>query len=281
VLKFDFFIILLRVVDDKMCLNNFPKTRMCGDKECKFHSELVWEQFLDDSSYLWDGENIISPEKVSKFSTHRYWFVHTICNHQLAMTVAEVLEGGVCDYCNNDKVCGKKGCLMCDKWCYAEITDYYDWAPTNVKSPGQVSIKSQDQYDHVCRNCSHVFKMSPSEFWAGMQCPYCAENKLCNKYHCQICTSKSLAAPECYVGYRLIWSGKNKKNLRSVFRGSLEKFWFECIRCRNEFYIGLKEVQNIEKKFVHNCKYCGLVPMSDEEHIQNFVWLGRAGRAKM
>ena len=76
------------------------------------------------------------------------------------------------------------------------------------------------------------------------------KQKLCMK-DCQVCFFRSFKSHE----KSKYWSLKNKKTPRDVFKGSKQKYIFDCDKCGHEFESALKSITKVIRNT--RCPFCG------------------------
>ena len=72
--------------------------------------------------------------------------------------------------------------------------------------------------------CGHIFDSSLSNINKGKWCPYCSNQKLCDKKNCNICYTKYFANHN----QAKYWSDKNDIKPRNVLKNTHMKYWFKC-----------------------------------------------------
>jgi len=109
------------------------------------------------------------------------------------------------------------------------------WSKKNKLSPSDFSISSNKKAWFDCSKCGHDFEKSIQNIYRlNRWCPYCAGKKLCGDINCSICIPKS------FYGIHdkekvLSWSNKNDIDPWMVFRGTPNKYIFNCKKCHHEF----------------------------------------------
>ncbi len=123
------------------------------------------------------------------------------------------------------------------------------WSSKNNILPKDIYKSSHNKYIFDCP-CEHEFEISLSKILNNQWCPYCANpsKKLCSNEECKQCFEKSFASHE----KAKYWSNKNKIKPREVFKGSENKYLFDC-KCGHEFQ---KILYSITGKRNQWCQYC-------------------------
>ena len=123
------------------------------------------------------------------------------------------------------------------------------WSDKNKKKPEEIKISSCKKFWFDCVDCGHKIEKALSSIVRGEWCPYCSKpcKKLCNNVECNFCLNNSFASHK----KAKFWSDKNNITPRNVFKGSHNKYWFECIDCNHSFDYELKDI--LKEKW---CPYC-------------------------
>jgi len=156
-----------------------------------------------------------------------------------------------CNYCTNKILCNNKECSDCFEKSFASNIKAKFWSNKNKLTPRQVFRNSTaSKYWFDCDKCNHDFEqrldhITGSNVW----CPYCTNQKLCNNAECSVCFEKSFASNL----KAKFWSNKNTLTPRQVFRGSNNKYWFDCYKCNHEFERPICVIKN--DTF---CNYCSI-----------------------
>jgi len=164
------------------------------------------------------------------------------------------------------KLCGNKKCKICFNKSFAIIDKSKFWHFIKNKiNPWEVhKRKGKIKFWFICNICNHEFNSILDSVTAGHWCPFCKNQKLCNKNDCKSCYDKSFASHK----KAKFWSNKNKFNPREVFKGSDKKCWFFCIKCNHHFDNRLADISSGDW-----CPYCRIGPRrlcSDEECLHCF-----------
>jgi very-short-patch-repair endonuclease len=235
--------------------------RLCANEECQTCFEKSFASH-DKSKYWSEKNGDAKPRQVFKFSHTKYWF-DCDCGHQFNIRLADITgHNHWCSYCANKKLCDKIDCPSCFEKSFASHEKSQYWSEKNgdVKSR-QVFKSSNTKYWFDCV-CGHQFESGLGNITAQKPtwCPYCANQKLCEKEDCQSCYEKSFASHE-KSKYR---SDKNDVKPRQVFKSSNTKYWFDC-DCGHQFNITLNNVTVIN----HWCSYCVNKKLCEKEDCQS------------
>jgi hypothetical protein len=123
------------------------------------------------------------------------------------------------------------------------------WSNKNEKKPEEIKISSGKKFWFDCVDCGHKIEKDLSSIVRGEWCPYCSKpcKKLCDNVECTFCFNKSFASQ----GKAKYWSNKNDISPREIFKGSSNKYWFNCINCNHNFNCKLNEI--LKERW---CPYC-------------------------
>lgn len=61
------------------------------------------------------------------------------------------------------------------------------------------------------------------------------------------------------------WSSRNQKEAKNVYKGTPDKYWFNCDKCPHEFDIALKDVTGSRERW---CRYCSNQALCNLEEIE-------------
>ena len=215
--------------------------RLCENEECKICFEKSFASH-DKSKYWSEKNGDVKPIQVFKGSSNKYWFDCDICGHQFKSSLNNITgqHNTWCPYCANKQLCEKEDCKTCFDKSFASHDKSEFWSSKNgdVK-PIQVFKGSSNKYWFDCDICGHEFENSLNHI-TGMNrwCPYCVNQKLCEKEDCKTCFENSFASHE----KSKYWSEKNGDvKPRQVFKSANTKYWFDC-DCGHEFESSLNEI---------------------------------------
>jgi len=128
------------------------------------------------------------------------------------------------------------------------------WSKKNTITPNEIYKGTPAKYWFDCDKCPHDFESNISNVVSkGRWCPYCSNQQLCDNMDCTICKNKSFAS---HIKSQYLSLSKNNKTARKIFKGSSNKYWFNC-ECGHEFEKSLCDVTG-----PHNgwCPYCSNPP---------------------
>lgn len=226
------------VVDGHFC-PYCANLKMCDDFKCM----LCYQKSFATHPFAvnWSFKNNALPWEVFKGSTsQKYYFDCKICNHELYMVLGSIDENTLnCIYCASKKLCINENCEPCFNKSFASNSFSEYWSPKNKVNPRNVLNKTQNEYLFNCRICKHDIKIPPSRINEDkINCIYCASLKLCDIKDCNSCFNKSFASHEKVI----YWSKKNKVKPRDVFKGTNNKYLFNCNYCKGEFTSSLSQI---------------------------------------
>jgi very-short-patch-repair endonuclease len=185
-----------------------------------------------EKAQYWSDKNELKPNEVFKCSNTKFCFNCNICNHEFDISPNNVNTGYWCPYCVN-KLCDKEDCNQCLKKSFNSHDKSKFWSDKNKLTARQVSKNSHKKYYFNC-NCGHEFEAGLNNIYSGNRwCPYCAKpcKKLCENNECKYCFEKSFASHEKSKEF----SKKNNINPRIIFKGSNDKYLFDCDKCKHEY----------------------------------------------
>jgi len=143
-----------------------------------------------------------------------------------------------CRYCSSQDLCDDGNCEYCFQVSFASSPMVKFWSILNEKEPRMVTRGSAQKYWFDCSKCKHSFQISLNAITRGNWCSYCANQKLCDNEHCNVCLKKSFASHH----RSKYWSSKNTKTPRETAISSNMKYWFDCEDCGNDFYTTVDRV---------------------------------------
>ncbi len=212
----------------------------------------------------WSEKNELSPEYYTISSGKKCWF-KCECGHEFYCILANIVNGRWCPYCSKPpkKLCNDENCKSCFEKSFASYEDkdkLMCWSIDNKDKDGKHVIprdifkSSNKKYIFNCQ-CGHEFESELYLILKNGWCPYCANppKQLCNNDNCQSCFEKSFAShPKSQY-----WCNKNKLNPRNIFKGTHDKYLFNC-DCGHEFE---SMISNISKENDGRwCSYCSDPP---------------------
>ena len=144
------------------------------------------------------------------------------------------------------------------------------WSAVNDKNPYDVAMGCNKKFWFTCDKCPHEFETSIDKITRSRRwCPYCSNQKKCNKEDCNYCFKKSVADFDGLTpsGNKILdrWSDKNPP-ARDIFKQSNKKFWFNCDKCPHDFESYMCTIYkdhwcpyccvSVRKLCKKNCDYC-------------------------
>jgi len=147
------------------------------------------------------------------------------------------------------KLCNNLNCKFCLDNSFASSHRINCWSNKNEKNPREIFKGADKTFIFNCDKCPHEFTSNLRHIKASNSwCPYCANQKLCDKNDCISCLDKSFAKhPRSQF-----WSNKNEKKPREYFFGSEQKVYFNCDKCKHTFQSMISNVTRGNKW----CNFC-------------------------
>jgi very-short-patch-repair endonuclease len=220
-----------------MCRFGGNVNKLCKEDDCK---ECYEKSFAShEKAQFWDYEKNgdLKPRDVFKSSGKKYWLNCQQCFHSLHIALNHVVGGRWCPYCSKppQKLCNDNHCNLCHEKSFAsnEQSQFWDDAKNGDVKPRDIIKGSHTKYWLKCHLCSHSFYSTINNIVRGSWCPYCANNKLCDNHHCNLCYEKSFASHEKAHFWDDIANGDVKP--RDVFKNSQTKYFFKCEKCCHLF----------------------------------------------
>lgn len=212
--------------------------KLCDKEDCKicFNRSFASVEY----SKYWSKENEITPRFVFKSSNVEYKF-DCKCGHSFFAMPNIFTHGTNCIYCNKNamKLCDKEDCKMCFERSFASHEKAKYWSDTNEVNPRQMAKGSDKAFNFLC-DCGHIFKKQLCSITGNLAlwCPYCANQKLCDKEDCDTCFNRSFASSE----FVLFFSEKNIVKPRQVFKKTPKKYILNCNKCDKEFTMAMHKL---------------------------------------
>ena len=227
------------------CSNN----NLCDDSNCKICFDKSFAS--NDKSLFWSNKNELKPRQVFKVSAKKYLFDCSVCKHEFINNPSHVSNGRWCPYCclPQKQLCGKKECSDCYNKSFASHEKANFWSNKNEQKPEFVLKKGDKRIWFNCDKCNHDFETQIKHITKGQWCPYCNSCKLCEDTECLYCFNRSFASHE----KSKYWSTKNDILARQVVKGSSQKYWFDCDKCKHDFE---KVINAITGERDGWCPYC-------------------------
>ena len=257
------------------CVNK----ELCKEENCKICFEKSFASH--EKSKCWSEKNgNITPRDVFKNSRKKCWFNCNSCSHDFEIILGNLMKGHWCNFCANHKLCNKENCQNCFNNSFASHPRALFWSEKNGNiTPRDVFKGSNKKYWFDCNVCNHFFDISLGNV-VNSWCPFCVNQKLCEKEDCKSCFEKSFASYE----KSKFWSDKNKEKPRNVSKGSNKKYWFNCHICNHTFENRLSDLtkggwcsfcgnKQLCKK--EDCKLC--FEKSFASHDRSLFWSKKNG----
>jgi very-short-patch-repair endonuclease len=242
---------------NQRCLCDKDNCETCFERSFASHPKAMY----------WSNENEKKPREVFKQTHGKYIFDCNVCQHNFEMMLSNICKGRSCPYCSTPpkQLCTKEDCKHCFEKSFASHPKVAYWSKQNTKQPRDVFKQSNNKYKFKCNDCNHTFETQLSNIVSANQwCPYCCSppKQLCTKDNCMLCFEKSFSShPKA-----MHWSEANTKTPREVFKGTPDKYKFNCDTCNHSFESALSHISNSKW-----CPYC-CVPskkLCDEANCQH------------
>jgi hypothetical protein len=217
--------------------------KFCANQElCKNDCRYCYNKSFASSKYMiyWDDSNTLNPRNLLKTSHTVCIFKCITCNHKYNKNLDSINNNYLCPYCCDPprKLCDNDDCHLCFEKSFASSKCIINWSNKNTLHPRQIFKNAGHICIFNCNNCNHEYTKRLYDC-DKYNCPYCCNppQKLCTDNACDICFNKSFASHE----KSKYWSNKNPVNPRDVFKGSGNKFIFNC-ECNHEIIQSLAHV---------------------------------------
>jgi very-short-patch-repair endonuclease len=257
-----------------------------GGQWCKYCKGFLCEN--DDCSYCFDRslashenkeildcwnyeKNKVKPRNVLKFSSVKYYFNCNKCKHELYKASSQISNGNWCKYCaKNGVLCESEDCKICFNKSFAsyekkDIIECWDYEK-NKGTPRDYKITSKKKIFFKCKECNHSFdnnldKIVLRNDW----CPYCSHHRICEvDKNCDYCINNlSFYSFEDKKKVESWNYELNSKSPKEVFKNTLDKYWFNCFKCKHIFEAPIAKITGIQKCW---CNYCGNRMLCDKEN---------------
>ena len=223
--------------------------KLCDDDNCTDCFNKSFESSI--KKQYWSEKNIDKPRQIFKSSAKNFIFNCDKCNHEFVTSPSQITnKKSWCPYCPNNKLCKDNNCNDCLNKSFESHKKSEYWSDKNIEKPRQVFKNSAKKYFFNCDICEHEINISLNHISThDAWCGYCSNKILCNSENCNDCFKKSFASHEKSI----FWSNKNILAPRNVFKGSGEKYFFYCDKCKREFQTHVKSVTN--GSWCPNCVY--------------------------
>ena len=225
------------------------KKNLCDDNLCQmcFNNSFA----SHEKSKYWSKKNEKNPRDVFKCTNKKYWFNCDKCPHTFETFPNNIVNGSWCPYCpivGEKKLCDDDKCNFCFENSFGSHSKSRFWSNKNKKTPREVTKSNGFKYWFNCDKCHHSFETRPCGIvHENIWCPYCGHKCLCQEDSCDFCFNNSFAShPK-----EKLWSKKNEKSPRQLFKNDIKKFWFDCDKCNHSFDMTLNSVNT-----GRGCPYC-------------------------
>ena len=253
----DFTSILSNIIKGQWCpYCSISSKKLCEDDKCQMCFEKSFASH--EKAKYWSNKNKLISRQIFKVSHKQYWFDCDKCNHTFQTTPQIINMGCWCNFCSNRNLCEDVNCKICFDKSFASNEKSKYWSNKNELTARQVVKNSNKKYWFDCDKCNHSFSSILSNINKNdgpRWCPYCSTpcKKLCNDTKCTYCYNNSFASHE----KSKYWSNKNELTARQVLKGSHQKFWFNCDKCKHEFDISITNIiGNNWCRFCANQDFC-------------------------
>ncbi len=218
-------------------------TKLCHEKECE---PCYFNSFASDerSKYWILDKNEKTPRQTFKWSQDKIWFRCNVCCHDFQSPLDHVLgQNAWCYFCRNDHLCDNETCQICFYKSFASHEKSKYWAKENALLPRSMFKSSNKKCWFNCEICYHRFEMRLNHIsLRNSWCSYCAHRQLCDKSECKTCFTNSF---QSHTKSKFWHPTKNNEiTPRQVFKNSLKKYWFHCLKCNHDFDVTLLNLGN-------------------------------------
>ena len=238
---------------------SMSQKRLCGKESC---ITCYSRSFANHQrAACWSEKNEMKPYEVLRSSNKLYLFTCPDCNHEINIALNRIISGGWCKYCNHGCLCEDESCLFCFQQSFASHPMADLWSPTNALSARQVSRGNDNKFIFDCRDCHHSYAVTIYSIKHDKHCPYCSNQKLCEKDDCTLCFEKSCASHPIHRA----WSPENELQPRQVFLQSNKKMKFTCLVCKHPYETKVNHYYNRGG----SCPYCSNKYLCVEEDCRS------------
>ena len=221
----------------------------CNNNDC---AECFEKSFASHSkAKYWSDKNTESPRHIVKSSHKKYWFNCNNCNHEITVSLDNIIRGSWCPYCSipSKKLCNDNNCNYCFQKSFASHEKSKYWSEKNNCLPRNIFKTSNSKYIFLC-SCKSEFELDIYNIaYKNQWCICCSNSRLCSNNECKQCFNKSFASHE----KAKYWSDKNTLNPRDITICSGQKFIFNC-DCGHEFIPRVADITYSNQW----CPYCSI-----------------------
>lgn len=238
------------------CFHGKPRVRSCD--ACVAKTLLgFWKDRID--CYQGDTNSCFA---IARCSHKMVSFKCAECKHVFEISPGSLVHNNAwCSYCSSPpkQLCNEEACQSCYAKSFASHQDRSKFWHSILNLPltaRQVFKNSPKKYWFSCGTCRHDFEVPLNDLVKERWCPYCSNppRKLCGLETCQSCYQKSFASHEKIQ----FWcSLKNDPVIPTqVFKGSSDKYWFTCEKCKHDFNTALVDISSSGNW----CPFCSSPP---------------------
>ena len=234
--------------------------KLCDKEDCKKCFEKSFASH--EKAKYWSNTNELKPNQVSKGSGKKYVF-DCDCGHEFDSALNNICAGCWCPYCSSPskKLCEKENCVKCLEKSFASHDKSKFWNNTNMKQPREILKGTHLKYKFNCTLCNHIFNTSIYSIVSlNTWCPFCANQQLCEKENCTKCFEKSFASHE----KAKFFNNANIKSPRYIFKGSSDKYNFNCTLCNHIFNTSIYSIVSLNTW----CPFCANQQLCDKEECK-------------
>ena len=234
--------------------------KLCGREDCNTCSKRSFANH-EKSKYMIieDGVNI---RQINSGTSVKYPFKCNKCNHTFysgPKEITKVKKSTWCPYCSNNMLCDNDDCKICYNKTLASHKRSKYFSTKNELKPREIFLYSQLKYIFDCDKCHHDFEVRVGHVTKKNKptwCPYCSNQKLCDKDDCNDCYNKSFASYE----KKQFFSSKNKDSPREIFLSTHHKYIFNCDKCHHNFLTAIAKITGSQRW----CPYCVSKKLCDD-----------------
>jgi very-short-patch-repair endonuclease len=242
----------------------------CFEKSCANHR----------IGSLWSEKNPLGPRMMFLQSNKKVFVVCDVCMHESHLTPNDyVSHGGVCGYCNNQRLCVKEDCDHCFKRSFASHEKASCWSVKNRKTPREVFKGAEAKYLFECEKCKCEFETRLYNVLSGYWCPYCK-----NKTEGKVAAFLQTSYPHYKSQVRFDWCRNVDTNNVMPFDFGLEdeKVLIEVDGPQHfEQIAKWDNPEIVRKKDIQKIKLCNEKGYSIIHILQKDIWTDRVDWRKL